>query len=474
MLAIISDLHLGDRSAVENVDPDAFKLALGDVYGEAGRLARRLDREVDLTLVLLGDAFDLLRTERWLEVPVADRPYGSAAALDGARPSPSALAQAGKILDDILETNARALATLSGKDPAPPPGVAVRRVLLPGNHDRVALHDDGLYARMRAAVDAVDEGALSGEGIHRHRLEMPAYGLLARHGHEWDPWNFASFDPHAHAHYDDAQYLAAPIGDAIATELAARLPFEVKQRLAGVTAFSPDEKDEIYTHLQGIENVRPALASLQWVYQEAERLGRAYGDAKVKALRAALDDTVQTLAKSFLELDFYRAWHDRHSSIFHPFSMAAEVHAALEALTVVRADTLGHAGERLGALGAPRGNPLRAAALAGAKLEDLTRVGSKDLRFVVYGHTHEADLAPLDTRGTADDLYLNTGTFRHRVLRTDDARGFIASEVMTYLYFYREDEAAAWRGRASTRSTASSGPGRSGPAYAAWTGMRSR
>jgi hypothetical protein len=395
---------------------------------------------------------------------VADRPYGSAAALDGARPSPVGLAQAGRILDDILQTNARALAALAGKDPAPPQGVVVRRVLLPGNHDRVALHDDGLYARMRAAVDAVDERALSAEGIHRHRLEMPAYGLLARHGHEWDPWNFASFDPGARARYDDDQYLRAPIGDAIAVGLVAPLPFEVKQRLADVSALSPDEKHEIYTRLQRIENVRPVFASLQWVYQEVERLAFVYGDAKAKAVRAALDDAVRTVAKSFLQLDFYRAWHDRHSSLLHPFSMAAEVRAALEALSVVSVHTLGHAGARLDALG-PRGESLGTPALAGAKREDLACVGSKDLRFVVYGHTHEADLAPLDAVGQAEDLYLNTGTFRQRVLRTGDARGFIASEYMTYLYFFRDDEAAAWRGPASRLS---------GPAYAAWTGMRSR
>jgi hypothetical protein len=471
MLAILSDLHLGDRSAVENVDPEAFKLALGDVYGEAQRLARRLDRDVDLTLVLLGDAFDLLRTERWMEVPVSDRPYGTAATLDGATPSPGALAHAGKILDDILASNARALATLAGKDPAPPPGVVARRVLLTGNHDRLALHDDGLYARMRAAVGAVDERALGGEGIHQHRLEMPAYGLLARHGHEWDPWNFGSFDPGAHAHYDDAQYLPAPIGDAIAAELVARLPFEVKQRLAGADALSSDEKDEIYTRLQRIENVRPVLASLQWVYQEAERMVGVYGEAKAKEVRAALDCAVRTLAKSFLDLDFYRAWHHRHSSLLHPFSMAAEVRAALEALSVVSTDTIGHVGARLGALASPHGTSLSATALAGAKLEDLARVGSKDLRFVVYGHTHEADLAALHAVGQAEDLYLNTGTFRQRVLRTDDAQGFIASEVMTYLYFFREDEAAAWRGPASS---ASSGSKLSGPAYTAWTGMRSR
>src|SRR5262249_28404147 len=97
--------------------------------------------------------------------------------------------------------------------------------------------------------------------------------------------------------------------------------------------------------------------------------------------------------------------------------------------------------------------------------EDLARVGSKDLRFVVYGHTHEAEVVPLHSLGAAEDVYLNTGTFRRRVCRTEDKAGFVAPEYMTYVYFFTDDEAAASRRpRAPVR----------GRAYAAWRGLRGR
>jgi len=66
---------------------------------------------------------------------------------------------------------------------------------------------------------------------HYHYWEESANGYLQSfqqtelvRGHEWDAWNFESFDPGAHAHYEDAQYLPAPIGDPITTEDSAPEP----------------------------------------------------------------------------------------------------------------------------------------------------------------------------------------------------------------------------------------------------------
>jgi hypothetical protein len=63
------------------------------------------------------------------------------------------------------------------------------------------------------------------------------------------------------------------------------------------------------------------------------------------------------------------------------------------------------------------------------------------------------------------DTYLNTGTFRQRVFRTDDKHGFIDSEHLTYVCFFTEGEAAAWRDPTENVT---------GPAFAMWMGARSR
>jgi UDP-2,3-diacylglucosamine pyrophosphatase LpxH len=465
VLAILSDLHFCDATAIEaNVNPAAFELALRDVYDDAAALARRQDRPVHLDLVLLGDVFDLLRTERWFEdpsrlpVPLSERPWGTAAALTGAAPPAAVLGRAHGILDEIVSANAAALATLRGASSPPPAGVEVRRILLTGNHDRLCLHDPALLARMREALGAVDERTLAAEGIHPHRIEMPAYGLLARHGHEWDGWNF---EPHKFglpaSEYVDDDYLPTPIGDAITTELAARLPYELGHRLADSTTLTPEEKLTIRSRMQRIEDVRPLLASLSWAYYEAGRLHGVLGEAKAREVRVALDATVRSIVEGFRKLDFYKAWLERHHRALR-LDAPQLLRALLDGLAVVNVETIGKLGalfER--AMGADGRDPYR----AGAAREDLRAVAQKGLRYVVYGHTHDPAHAALHAGPSVQDTYLNSGTFRQRVFHTDDRQGFITSEHMTYLCFFTEQESVhGWSGR--------------GPAYAAWTGTRSR
>ena len=134
----------------------------------------------------------------------------------------------------------------------------------------------------------------------------------------------------------------------------------------------------------------------------------------------------------------------------------------LHALTFMNLDTLDHLDAVLDrVLGTDSADPYRAAALK----EHLDRVREQGMRFVVYGHTHDPVQAALSADGNTQDTYLNSGTFRQRVFRTEDRQGFISSEHMTYLCFFREDEAATWRDPAEKLA---------GPAFAAWRGARSR
>ena len=465
MLAIVSDLHFCDGTATEkNVDPKAFALALGDIYAEAAGLAAQQQGHAHLDVVMLGDVFDLLRTEAWFAVPPSERPWGSAAALGNAPAAAATIGHARRIMSRITEENAAALALLRGETLAPPPGVSVRRILLPGNHDRLALHDDGLYAAMRAAVRADDERTLAAEGIFPHRLEMPQYGLLARHGHEWDAWNFESYRQdaaHPTADYEDAAYLPAPIGDPITTELAARLPFEMKLRLDAIGSLGAEDKDHIYRRLQRVEDVRPLFASIPWVYREAARLQSVNGGATGSAVEAALEDALRTVIADFRALDFFDAWYAKHNS-WHPFNGARKLKAALAVLSDVTINTVEHVGPAFEAL---FGGDGKEPCTVGAAAERLDHLGAEGMRFVVYGHTHDAVQVALAAADGASSSYLNSGTFRQRVFRSEDRRGFVSSDYLTYLCFFTEAEARTWRDPRDRLV---------GPAYSAWTGMRNR
>jgi UDP-2,3-diacylglucosamine pyrophosphatase LpxH len=494
MLVIISDIHLCDGSAFPvHVDPRAFRLLLSEIY-ELARASRRGARSWHVDLVLLGDVFDLLRTERWFvdrqgrEVPPSARPWGDPTCLTAAQPAAETLHHARAITDEIIEKNAAALAVLRGEAEgcAPPEGVTVRRIFIPGNHDRLYLHDEEIRRKVLGALGAID-GRCAGaaaDGVFLHRLQMPRYGLLARHGHEWDPWNFERFrDDRLPSQYSDEDYLPTPIGDPITTELVARVPFEMRQRLAADPAFAGDPALlRICQRLQRIEDVRPTLSAFRWVFYETGRLGARSGARQARALREALTDTISAVAGSFLSLPYYRAWRERHN-VAGWLDRTDKLHLLLKGtqrvLSLEFADILSFFAAAEGSMawmspdhhqaGAAREDLAGLSVAADLPAQDGGEEEAAPLRFVAYGHTHEPLQAPLRV-GRHSDLYLNSGTFRDRQFATRDGQGFIGWQTFSYLVFYGEEE----RQPEPAGEGGAKGARRVGPTYERWTGTRAR
>ncbi len=469
MLALVSDLHFCDGTATAgNVAPEVFALALHEIYEIAAHVARARDRPTQVSLVFLGDIFDLLRTERWFVdregavVPLSERPWGAADAVFRRSVSPAVAARARGILAEILERNRDALATLRGEREAPPAGVFVRRLYVPGNHDRLYLHDAELRAGILGALGAVSAEGLEGEGIHLHRLEMPEYGIVARHGHEWDVWNFPGYRPDAIASdYTDEDYLAAPIGDAVTTEMAARLPFEIRLRLLDSGAFSERQADDIHRRFKRIEDVRPLFASFHWAYHAVRRIAGELDPAQGRILDGALGDTVRRLAQDFRRLDFYDAWIERHHRMFH-LDAAVLLQVVLCGLSAPTWFPVEWIAEEIESILVDR-NP-RTVTRKGALCEDLGRVSQDEMRFVVYGHTHAPEQVPLHGGRRAQDVYLNTGTYRPGVFRAD-GDGFVGWQRLAYVCIASAEEAVAYRGP--------SGVHHGGPAFVSWSGALS-
>src|SRR5688572_19478701 len=74
MLVVVSDLHLTDGSTSRNPHGSAFEL-LGREIVEAATGRGSVDRATDIELVLLGDIFDVVRTDYWQSLPSAERPW---------------------------------------------------------------------------------------------------------------------------------------------------------------------------------------------------------------------------------------------------------------------------------------------------------------------------------------------------------------------------------------------------------------
>ena len=75
MLVFISDLHFVDGSAEEqNFSYRALEYFFDDLAAIATKPSNNIK---EIKLVLLGDIFDLLRTENWFGYPADERPWGT-------------------------------------------------------------------------------------------------------------------------------------------------------------------------------------------------------------------------------------------------------------------------------------------------------------------------------------------------------------------------------------------------------------
>jgi hypothetical protein len=81
--------------------------------------------------------------------------------------------------------------------------------------------------------------------------------------------------------------------------------------------------------------------------------------------------------------------------------------------------------------------------MEGAFNEEVWKDEDSPIRYVLYGHTHEPLLKPLDSINGRDVIYINTGTWRERLHRTislDETANFVGIKQLTYQVFYNEDE----------------------------------
>ena len=66
------------------------------------------------------------------------------------------------------------------------------------------------------------------------------------------------------------------------------------------------------------------------------------------------------------------------------------------------------------------------------------------IRYVVYGHTHEAKQVAIrvkeDAKEPKEQVYLNTGTWRTRYYKTTEGLGFIGWKNLSYVSFFKKEE----------------------------------
>lgn len=136
MLIAISDLHLTDGTTAANPHETAIELLMRELEASIGA-----KKPTELRFLLLGDIYDLVRTDYWHSrlVPADERPWGGKA-LDkatGMNPFPGVETQFQDVLARILpQPSSQAL--IGGiKQLAEKSGLPTTVHYIRGNHDRV-------------------------------------------------------------------------------------------------------------------------------------------------------------------------------------------------------------------------------------------------------------------------------------------------------------------------------------------------
>ncbi|MCL6622678.1 MAG: metallophosphoesterase [Syntrophobacterales bacterium] len=407
MLVFISDLHFTDGTAGEhNLNPRAFDYFFDDLEGI---ITDPRNQVQEFILVFLGDIFDLLRTTHWFGYPEDERPWGK---------NHTAMEVHAATLFDLLAANPKnreSFSKIRARLEAIRTRVPQVQVLyLPGNHDRLV----NLSRRLRDKACQALGLTQDPQARFPHRLEFPAYGVFARHGHEYDYYNYEGGPAQTEADYDQV-----PIGDPITTELVSRLPFELERRLQ----LPAPDKQRLVANFQDIDNVRPLSAVVEWLLYQVEQ--------QPAWLRELIEDVVDDCIRDFYRLEFVTRWFHRHDKWLDPFDKADQIQMALFILEKFKVFSL----DKLWSLASrAKGAFMKDDLLAAAPEEEALR--DPRLRFVVYGHTHDPLVVPLRRRFQQEQIYLNTGTWRARHTKSLMDASFVSWKNLTYVIFFRSEE----------------------------------
>jgi UDP-2,3-diacylglucosamine pyrophosphatase LpxH len=455
MLVIISDIHFVDGTAGEhNLPYGAFdSVFLADVAALA------VDKKAkELKIVLLGDIVDIIRSTQWFDkaLPEEERPWGKRGMVDVSHPravSPTekqCLKIFGQVQDKDLKSNdppnslnkntilhknwdtfklfREIPQRLKSKFKL---NIPVDIIYIPGNHDRLC----NLYPSLRDAlrktlgltINAQTVlGDPKGEWWYRYDYEDENYALYARHGHQYDIWNYGGYNDHSRP-----AHLQVPIGDVLTTEFAVKIPYTfelLKKKYKQITTTMVDS-------LKDIDNVRPLSSVMEWIYYRIKSEDQGQ-------IRKAIDETFDKVAKDLLKIQLVRKWRSPETLADEAIRAAASPwfrwipNAVLDMFNAEDLLPL-----IMGKTGKPE-SPEKDVYVQAAYHENIWREKSS-VRIITYGHTHFPLQVPLDGNMDREVFYLNSGTWRNRMHKTvglDKAPDFVNLKQITYTIFYRKDE----------------------------------
>lgn len=455
MIVFISDLHLSDgtfdyhdprahrNDIAHDISEEAFALFWDSIYRIV--TSRRESRIREITVVLLGDAFEMRSSTRWVasdydhrgaRVGLGDRPWRE----DRERPSRTCL----EIFDNILKHNRGRLQYLTtnclGRIPRSNGlrklaglGIKIRFKYLAGNHDRLLIYHKDPVLRDRLARE------LGWELVPPRGRRFPAgtkyvnsrLAITAEHGHRADKNDYFNDD-----------FSEAPLGS-ITIDALGRLMYHLQKLGAARPPSLPRRKiRELVGIGMGVDNVRPSSDSYRWL------LSRIPEDPETRLafrriLLVAVGEFLEDL-DPILDFVFSRTLRSlKRSRLARKFVRRTLRGLADRLARSESADPLGRIMDDVSRflnrlsrwgrlLSGPRVNHFHANAR-----DEVRRSPAK---YVLYGHTHSFETVPLLKVGSKRTFYFNTGTWKKTLMKNlydkPPRLDFQNWSRMTYILFF--------------------------------------
>ena len=447
MLVVFSDLHFEEEISYtipagdghekvhfsRNLPAKAFVKFIATMATEAKRnKARRMD------FVFAGDIFEIIRTPLWREGEkvVAD-PFGRADRVTGVTEARilhilDSISAPGSTVSDVLAVFQRLgrgfyidlPETVEKEFPVP-----VHVHYVPGNHDRHANATPAVRRKVRQLLGMVDSAA-----PFPNAIPFQAERTLVRHGHEYDYINFnvdLRRQESIPLHLSSEDYAAAPIGDFVALKFAARLGSIFREHHGDSKIRSNDLLRRVYLRILEFDDLRPQSAVLNFLLNIPD----AHYPRK-QIWDKALEPVAKMLLDELHDHPFLEYWLDRLDKKWQ-----LDTIDIVQGLLKLQPWSL--LGVPLGVLQEATDQALSATsnesnASAMAAKESVIQTG--EMLYVVAGHTHRPDVALLASDQRGERYYIDTGTWRNRVLTTADYQGFGRQKSLTYVVIYGPDE----------------------------------
>ncbi len=441
MLVISSDIHLGDGTTANSISPSAFHLFSNRLRETAYFASFRKDgtyRPIEsLDLLLMGDILDPLHSTLWLDTAPGmlnyTRPW-----TDISRPNfasilaetTNAIINVNRESLDVLKhcangeivrlppANVRGKPDYDSKERIP---IKARIYYMIGNHDWYyhlpGSPFDGIRKTMIEAMNLCNDFGPFPYNLDEHpelNETLASYRVFVRHGDCYDKFNFNREKGRDHA----------TLGDVFTMDVCNRYPVEVQKR------FGNELPKGIIDSLRRITNVRPTLATPLWISGQIKRY------AGSTALEPELKKVWDDICDEFLQLDFVRQQDKAFQfDIVDAMQLIIKISKRTSFETVN--DIVLWVRNRLH----EEGRSLAEHALQEPAFLD------NSARFIVYGHTHQHEIVPLDADGEPpleqDQFYFNSGTWRSYydlAVKDPKEQKFVRYQTLTYLTFYKDEE----------------------------------